>query len=78
VDVPVAADVGVDVSTGTVDLGVSVAGVDLDVGLDLGLDNGNDDTDPGSSTTDTTTDTSDTIIDVGGLLEGLLRRPGRN
>jgi hypothetical protein len=64
---PVVADVG----AGAVDLGVNVAGVDLGVGVDLGL---NDTT---ASTPDTTTDTTTTttvIDDVGGLLDGLLRR----
>jgi hypothetical protein len=75
----------VDVAAGNVDLGASVAGVDLGVNLDLGL--GSDpvatpdtSTDPG--TTDTTTDTTTTtppppVVDLGGLLDGLLRRPGR-
>ena len=69
--------VGADLSAGTVDLGVSVAGLDLDLDVGLHLD---DDpaTDTGSSTTDTATDSGNTgIVDVGGLLDGLLRRPGR-
>jgi len=67
-----AVDAGVDVAAGNVDLGVNVAGVDLNVGLDLGLDN--------DSTTETTTPTTTPttpVIDVGGLLNGLLRRPGK-
>ena len=61
----------VDVGAGAVDLGLNVAGVDLGVGVDLGLD------DTTASTPDTTTDTTTTttvIDDVGGLLDGLLRR----
>jgi hypothetical protein len=68
----------VDVSTGTVDLGVSVGGLDIGVGLDLGLGGNDSATDTDSSTTDTATDTGNTgTVDVGGLLDGLLRRPGR-
>lgn len=60
----------VDVGAGAVDLGVNVAGVDLGVGVDLGLN------DTATSTPDTTTDTTTTTVidDVGGLLDGLLRR----
>jgi hypothetical protein len=63
---------GVDVAAGNVDLGVNVAGVDLNVGVNLGL---------GSTTATDTTTTTETpttpVIDVGGLLDGLLRRPGK-
>jgi hypothetical protein len=71
----------VDVGAGNVDLGVSVAGIDLGVNLDLGL--GNDSaTTPDTSTDTTTPGTPATtppppVIDLGGLLDGLLRRPGR-
>lgn len=67
---PIAVDVGastaVDLTTGTVDLSV-----------DLGLDATG--TIPDTSTADTGADTgsTNTVIDVGGLLDGLLRRPGR-
>jgi hypothetical protein len=71
----------VDVGAGNVDLGASVAGVDLGVNLDLGL--GSDpvttpdtSTDP-STTGDTTTTPPPPVVDLGGLLDGLLRRPGR-
>lgn len=76
VDVAAGVNVGADLSTGAVDLGVSVSGVDLvDVTLGLGED---PTTDTGSPTTDTATDSGDTgTVDVGGLLDGLLRRPGR-
>jgi hypothetical protein len=74
---PVDVSVGVDVSTGSVDVGVSVGGVDLGLNVDLGLGGNEPATDTGSSTS-TATDTGNTgTIDVGGLLDGLLRRPGR-
>lgn len=71
----VGADVGVDLGSGDVGLDVELGG--LDVGLDLGL--GGDDT----ATTDTaSTDTGSTDTGStdtgGGLLDGLLRRPGSN
>jgi hypothetical protein len=76
-DVSAGVSAGVDLSSGTVDLGVSVAGTDLGLGVDLGLGNNEPATDTGSSTTPAT-DTGNTgTIDVGGLLDGLLRRPGR-
>jgi hypothetical protein len=82
VDTPVEVDAGVsagvDVSTGTVDLGLTVAGADLGLGVDLGLGGSEPATDTDSSTTDTATDTGNTgTTDVGGLLDGLVRRPGR-
>jgi hypothetical protein len=78
VDVPVTVSTGVDSSTGTVDLGLSVAGADLDLGVDLGLDGSDPATDTDSSPTDTATDTGNTgTTDLGGLLDSLLRRPGR-
>jgi hypothetical protein len=60
----------VNATAGTVDLGLSVAGVNIAAGVDLGT----------SSTTTTTTTTpappapAPPVIDVGGLLDGLLRR----
>jgi hypothetical protein len=76
-DVSAGVSVGANVSTGTVDLGVSVGGVDLGLGLDLGLGGSEPATDTGSPT-NPATDTGNTgTIDVGGLLDGLLRRPGR-
>jgi hypothetical protein len=77
VDAPVAVETAVDVSTGSVDLGVSVAGADLGLGLDLGLGDSDPVTDTdGSTTTPTDTGTTD-ATDVGGLLDGLVRRPGQ-
>ncbi len=77
--VDVGASTAVDVAAGTVDLGLTVAGTDLNLGLDLGLDNAVSTPDPGSTTTDAGTDSGNTttVVDVGGLLDGLLRRPGR-
>jgi hypothetical protein len=65
---------GVDLGAGTVEVGVDLGIVDLDVGLDLGLD----DTTEDASTEDADTDTEGggIIENVGGLLDGLLRRPG--
>jgi hypothetical protein len=78
IDVAAGVSVGADLSAGTVDLGVTIGGLDLDLGVNLGLDGNDPATDTGSSTTDTATDSGDTgIIDIGGLLDGLLRRPGR-
>jgi hypothetical protein len=77
-----AVNAGVDVAAGNVDLGVSVAGVDLGLGLDLGLDNANGN-DTGTNQSDTgspgtgggTTPPATTpVIDVGGLLDGILNR----
>lgn len=77
VDVSAGVTAGVDLSSGTVDLGVNVGGLDVGLGLDLGLGANEPATDTGSSTTPAT-DTGNTgIVDVGGLLDGLLRRPGR-
>lgn len=68
---------GADVSTGTVDLGLTVAGADLGLGVDLGLGGSEPATDTDGSTTDTATDTGNTgTADVGGLRDALLRRPG--
>ena len=76
---------GVDVGAGTVDLGVNVGTIDVGLGIDLGLDgdNGNDNGNPPvldntSNPADSAPSTpGDVIEDVGGLLDGLLRRPGR-
>ncbi len=75
VAVPVGVDTSVNISTGAVDLGVTVGGLDLGLGVDLGL--GNDDTETESSAPPATEPGNTPIIDVGGLLDGLLRRPGR-
>lgn len=78
VEVPAGLSAGVDVSTGTVDLGVSVAGTDLDLGVDLGLGDSEPAKDTGSSNDTPATDNGNSgSTDVGGLLDGLLRRPGR-
>jgi len=75
--VSVAADVG----AGTVDLGLSVAGTDLGLGLDLGLDDdgnnghGNDADVKDSSNPGQDSDNQNPgVVDVAGLLDGLLRR----
>jgi FecR protein len=77
----VAADVNAsaDVGAGNVNLGVTVAGVDLGVGLDLGLDDGNnghgndddhsDDSNPGHGKNSAPTTP---VIDVGGLLDDIV------
>jgi hypothetical protein len=75
-DVSAGVTAGVDVSSGSVDLGVSVGGVDLGLSADLGLGGSEPATDTGSSTTATDTGNTGTT-DVGGLLDSLLRRPGR-
>jgi hypothetical protein len=73
------ASVAADVGAGTVDLDLTVAGADLDLGIDLGLGNDDPSTPSTDTTTTTGTDTTDTgtVVDVGGLLDSLLRRPGR-
>jgi hypothetical protein len=76
---------GVNVGAGAIDLGLNVGGIDVNVGIDLGLDdgdngNGNDPggTDSSNPGTPPPPSTPGNIIeDVGGLLDGLLRRPGR-
>jgi hypothetical protein len=60
VDAGVAA--AVNANAGTVDVGVNVAGINVGAAVDLGLDN-----------TTTTTTTTTPVVDVGGLLDGLLR-----
>ncbi len=76
-DVTAGVSADADLSSGTVDVGVSVGGVNLGLGLDLGLGADEPATDTGSSTTPAT-DTGNTgTVDVGGLLDSLLRRPGR-
>ncbi|HTU67632.1 MAG TPA: FecR domain-containing protein [Steroidobacteraceae bacterium] len=81
VDTGVAA--AVNANAGTVDVGVNVAGLNVNVGVDLGLDDGNnghgndaghnDTSNPGNSG-NTTPPASTPVIDVGGLLDGLVRR----
>jgi hypothetical protein len=71
VEVDVGSSLAVDASTGTVNLGLEVAGADLGVAVDLGLD------DAESTPSAPTPETTNTVVDVGGLLDGLLRRPGR-
>jgi hypothetical protein len=80
------ASAGVDAGAGTIDLGVTVGGLDVDLGVDLGLDDddgnnghgndadGNDSSNPGSAPP---ANPGNIVDDVGGLLDGLLRRPGR-
>jgi hypothetical protein len=76
VQVPVGVETSVELSTGTVDLGLNVGGLDADLGVDLGA--GDEQAADTGSSTETTTDTgNDGSTDVGGLLDGLLRRPGR-
>lgn len=79
VSVDVGSNVAADVVAGTVNVGLEIAGADLDLGLDLGLDNDDTTPDTGGTSTDTGTDAGNTttVVDVGGLLDGLLRRPGR-
>jgi hypothetical protein len=76
---------GVDVGAGAIDVGLNLGGIDIDLGVDLGLDDGNngngndaggtDSSNPGNSAP--ATPPGNIIDDVGGLLDGLLRRPGR-
>jgi hypothetical protein len=77
VDVDLGAAASVDVAAGTVDLGVDIAGTGIDLGVDVG-----DTVDTVETVTETVTEAvtetvTDTVVDVGGLLDGLLRRPGR-
>jgi hypothetical protein len=82
VTVDVGAATALDAAAGTVNLGLNIAGTDLSLGLDLGLDDdgnnghGNDagGSDPGNPGSQPA---KPPVIDVGGLLNGLLRRPGR-
>ena len=69
VDVDLGAAAAVDLGAGTVDLGVNVGGTDIDLGVDVA-----DTVDAVVPVVETVTDT---VVDVGGLLDGLLRRPGR-
>jgi len=69
VDVDLGATAVVDVGAGTIDLGVDVAGADIDLGVGVA-----DTVDAIVPVVETVTDT---VVDVGGLLDGLLRRPGR-
>jgi len=75
VDAGVAA--ATDVTAGTVDVGASLAGLDVDLGVDLGLDAADATPDLGTTTTTVTDTTTTTVLDVGGLLDSLVRRPGR-
>jgi hypothetical protein len=77
VEVNVGSDVAVDTVAGTVNLGLDVAGANIDLGVDTA---GTVDTVETvvETVTDSVTETvTDTVVDVGGLLDGLLRRPGR-
>jgi len=69
VDVDLGASAVVDVGAGAIDLGVDVAGADIDLGVSVA-----DTVDVVVPVVETVTDT---VVDVGGLLDGLLRRPGR-
>jgi len=69
VDVNVGTDIAVDAAAGTVNLGLDVAGTDVDVGVDL--------PDAVDTVETVTGAVTDTVVDVGGLLDGLIRRPGR-
>ena len=71
VEVDAGSSVAVDASSGTVNLGLEVAGADLGVAVDLGLD------DAESTPSTPAPENTNTVVDVGGLLDGLLRRPGR-
>jgi hypothetical protein len=63
----------VDVGAGTIDLGVAAGGADIDLGVNVA-----DTVDTVETVTGTVTDTvTNTVVDVGGLLDGLIRRPGR-
>jgi hypothetical protein len=83
---------GVNTGAGAVDVGVSVGGIDVDLGVDLGLDDddrggnsgpgGGDDGNSGHGNDDDGRDSSNpgnsgpgNVVD--GLLDDLLRRPGR-
>jgi hypothetical protein len=66
VDVNVGVDVAADAAAGTVNLGLDAAGTGIDVGVSV------------PDTVETVTDTvTDTVVDVGGLLNTLVRPPGR-
>jgi hypothetical protein len=69
--VDVGTSVAADVAAGSVNLGLEVAGADLGVGVDLGLD------DAESTPATPAPENTNTVDDVRGLLDGLLRRPGR-
>jgi FecR-like protein len=77
VDTGVAA--AVNATAGTVDLGLNVAGLNVNLGVNLGLDdgnngNGNDPTHQDTSNPGNTTPVTAPVVDVTGLLNGLLRR----
>jgi hypothetical protein len=71
VEVDVGSSVAADATAGTVNLGLEVAGADLGVAVDLGLD------DAESTPATPAPGDTNTVVDVGGLLDGLLRRPSR-
>jgi len=73
VDVDLGAAVGVDAGAGTIDVGLDALGTNIDLGVDL-----SDTVAIVAPVTETVTETvTDTVVDLGGLLDGLLRRPGR-
>jgi hypothetical protein len=74
---------GVDVGAGSVDLGVNLGGVDLNVGVDLDRDDGNNGHGNDSDHTDSsnpghggghTPAPAAPVVDVGELLDGILKR----
>jgi hypothetical protein len=76
-DVP-EVDAAVDVGTGSVALGTNVAGLEVDIGVDLGTDDAaQTSTDTDTAATPPADPGNDGSTDVGGRLDGLLRRPGR-
>jgi hypothetical protein len=73
--VAAAVNAGADVAAGSVDLGVNVAGVDLGVNLDLDLDDDKDaDTDNSGKGGGKTPPATTPVVDVGGVLDGILNR----
>ena len=77
VDTGIAA--AVNATTGTVDVGLNVAGLNVNLGVNLGLDdgnngNGNDVGHTDTSNPGTTAPVTAPVVDVSGLLNGLLRR----
>lgn len=73
VDVDLGAAVAVDAGAGTIDVGLDALGTNIDLGVDL-----SDTVAIVAPVTETVTETvTNTVVDLGGLLDGLLRRPGR-
>ena len=69
VEVDLGTEVAVDTVAGTINLGVDVGGTGIDLGVDI--------TDPVGTVETVTNTVTDTVVDVGGLLNSLVRRPGR-